>query len=81
VATAKRPPSPAQTVKELGWGIRKIRQEKNLSQAQLAELCDLHPTYVSIIERGVKSTTVFTLSKIARALGQKPSELLANSGL
>ncbi|MCI8607250.1 MAG: helix-turn-helix transcriptional regulator, partial [Hungatella sp.] len=31
---------------ELGLRIRAIRKSRNLSQEQLAELCNLHPTYI-----------------------------------
>lgn len=41
------------------------------------EAADLHPTYVPVVERGLKSPTIFTLTKLANALGQRPSELLA----
>jgi transcriptional regulator with XRE-family HTH domain len=81
MAPAKRHVPPDRTVKLLATGIRDRRLVKKLSQAELAELCDLHPTYVSVIERGLKSPTIFTLSKIAQALDLNTSELMANSGL
>ena len=39
---------------ELGLRIRAIRKSRNLSQEQLAELCNLHPTYIGQLERGEK---------------------------
>lgn len=44
------------------------------------EAADLHPTYISVVERGLKSPTLFTLTKLANALGRRPSELLAAAG-
>ncbi len=52
----------------VGFSIRKIREEKNLSQEQLANLADLHRAYVGQIERGEKNIGIRNLEKIAKAL-------------
>jgi transcriptional regulator with XRE-family HTH domain len=54
--------------KEVGLNIRKIREEKDLSQEKLAALADLHRTYIGQIERGEKNIGVVNLEKIAKAL-------------
>ncbi|MBW7988881.1 MAG: helix-turn-helix transcriptional regulator [Planctomycetes bacterium] len=41
--------------KEVGLNIRKIREDKGLSQEKLAALADLHRTYIGQIERGEKN--------------------------
>lgn len=39
----------------LGQRIRHYRKQQKLSQEKLAELSDLHPTYIGQIERGEKT--------------------------
>lgn len=53
---------------EFGKKIQQIRKEQNLSQEKLAELADLHRTYIGMIERGEKNITLVNIEKIARAL-------------
>jgi transcriptional regulator with XRE-family HTH domain len=42
----------------------------------LAFDCELHPTYISQLERGVKSPTIRTLFLLAESMGVQPSEIL-----
>lgn len=77
MATAKRKLDPDKLVAQLGVAVREAREAAGMSQMTLAEAADLHPTYVSVVERGLKSPTIFTLTKLASALGKRPSELLA----
>jgi len=49
---------------------------KDLSQEQLAFEADLHRTYVSGVERGIRNPTVLIVAKLANALGVEPSKLL-----
>ena len=62
--------------KEIGKIIAKKRKEKAFSQEKLAEFAQIHRTYVSQIERGLKSPTIVVLAQIAKSLGTKLSELL-----
>lgn len=62
--------------KVLGKVIAEARRSAGLSQEALAFRCKLHPTYISQLERGLKSPTVRALRAIAEALGTKPSALL-----
>ena len=62
--------------KALGRVIADARRSAGLSQEALAFRCQLHPTYISQLERGLKSPTVRALRAIAEALGTKPSALL-----
>lgn len=55
-------------LKSVGVNIRKYRLEKNLSQEQLAEMTDLSPNYISMIERADKTPSLTTLINIANAL-------------
>lgn len=47
-----------------------------MSQEALALECELHPTYISQIEGGLKSPTVRTLFRIVKALDLKASDIL-----
>ena len=64
--------------KELGLRIRYYRKEKHLTQEQLSEICNLHPTYIGQIERGEKNATVESIYKIATGLEIPVSKLLEN---
>ncbi|GAB1540175.1 hypothetical protein NUACC21_28440 [Scytonema sp. NUACC21] len=60
----------------LGLEIQRRRTEKGWSQEYLAEMTGLHRTYISQLERGLKSPSVRVLSHISHALGIKMSEFL-----
>ncbi|MCK9223928.1 MAG: helix-turn-helix transcriptional regulator [Candidatus Muirbacterium halophilum] len=53
---------------ELGQKIKKFRMEKNITQEKLAEIIDVHFTYIGRIERGEKTPSLKTLKKITQAL-------------
>jgi len=59
----------------VGFNIRKIREEKKLSQERLANLADLHRAYMGQVERGEKNIGVRNLEKIAKALKVSIKEL------
>lgn len=61
----------------LGQVIAEQRRKVGLSQEALAGLCGVHATYISQLERGLKSPTVRVLRRIAEALGTLGSKLLA----
>lgn len=60
----------------LGRVIAERRRNAGLSQEALAFRCKLHPTYISQLERGLKSPTVRALRAIAEAVGTTGSGLL-----
>jgi transcriptional regulator with XRE-family HTH domain len=64
-----------------GRGVRRLREKRNLSQEDFAEVADVHRTYVGMLERGEKSPTLGTVAAWARAFGLRPSELLREVGL
>lgn len=61
---------------KIGNKIREIRQSKGLSQEQLAEIAEVHRTYIGMIERAEKNITLVSLEKIAKALDIGIGELL-----
>ena len=76
-----KPPSklPSKEVALRGFGaaVRKLRDDKELTQEQLAEFSDMHVTYISQIERGIKNLSLFNVLRVAHALGVSPTELFA----
>lgn len=58
-----------------GQAVRKKRLEQGLSQEKLADLSDLHFTYVSSVERGERNISLSNMAKLAKALGCQIGEL------
>jgi transcriptional regulator with XRE-family HTH domain len=56
--------------------IADLRQSAQLSQEELADRAAIHRTYVSQLERGLKSPTLVTLLRLSKALGTTPSKLV-----
>ena len=54
----------------------RLRKAALLSQEELAERAALHRTYVSQVERGLKSPTIVTLLRLSKALDTSPSALM-----
>jgi transcriptional regulator with XRE-family HTH domain len=63
--------------KTLGETIRAKRMKAGLSQEQLAEKADLARNYIGNIERAEYKVTVVVLVRIAKALGVKVRDLVA----
>ena len=61
--------------KEVGFNIRRIREELGISQEKLAALADLHRAYIGQIERGEKNIGFKNIEKIAKALHVNVKEL------
>ena len=51
--------------KELGQRIRAERTARKMTQEELAERADLHPTYIGQVERGEKSLTIASLENLS----------------
>ncbi len=52
------------------------RHKASLSQEELAERAEIHRTYVSQIERGLKTPTLQVLIQLAKALNTTGSDIL-----
>jgi transcriptional regulator with XRE-family HTH domain len=61
---------------DFGPLVKKRRLAKKLSQEVLAEMADVHPTYVGLLERGQRIPGIDVAERIARALGLKLSQLI-----
>jgi len=48
--------------------MRRIRLSKTMTQEMVAEYAELHPNYISSVERGERNISIRNIAKIARAL-------------
>lgn len=53
-----------------------MRENKGLSQEQLAELAGIHRTYIGDVERGTRNIALVNMTRIAKALGVTLSRLI-----
>jgi len=60
----------------IGKKIKVIREKQKLSQEELGEKAGLHRTYIGYIEVGRYTPSVYTLFRIANALGVELKELV-----
>jgi transcriptional regulator with XRE-family HTH domain len=63
-------------LKTFGTAVRERRAAIGLSQEQLADRCGFDRTYISMLERGVRSPSLLNLAKLANGLGITLSELM-----
>lgn len=61
---------------KIGKSIRKIREEKAITQEQLALDAGLNRAYIGYIERGERNPTLKTIEKIAKILKVSTKKLL-----
>ncbi len=64
-----------------GLAIKKRRHELGISQEELAERAELHRTYISDIERGVRNPSLENIEKLAKALEVSVSALFISYGI
>jgi transcriptional regulator with XRE-family HTH domain len=67
--------------RQFAENLRGHRERLNLSQEELADICDLHRTEISLLERCKRSPRLETIVVLARALGlSSVGELLTGIG-
>lgn len=64
---------------KIGFILRTRREGLGFSQEKLAELSGFDRSYISILERGLKSPTLETFEKICKALNTLPEHILAEA--
>ena len=62
--------------RRLGLQIQRLRTAKGWSQEELAYRADIHRTYISGLERGLRNPTVTVVERLVKALGCTWSDLL-----
>jgi DNA-binding XRE family transcriptional regulator len=62
--------------KAFGQIVRTIREELNISQAELEKRTGLNRTFISDLERGIQGPGIRTIFRIARGLETSPCSLL-----
>lgn len=71
-------PLPDPCCVEFGRRLRRLRQDRGLSQEQLANLAQLDRTYVSSCEAGRRNATIKTIERFAEALNVDPAALVSD---
>ena len=61
--------------------VRQIRQERGMTQEQLAKAAQINRSFVIRIEKGHFSVTLETVGAIAKALETPPETLIGNGSL
>ena len=70
------PVIPEDVARAFGEVLRRVRRNRGLSQEALAHECELDPTYISMLERGVRQPSLTVLVRLAGALATPPSEIV-----
>ena len=60
--------------------MRRIRLGLEMTQERLAERAELHPNYISSVERGERNISIRNIERIAKALRVTMAELVSDSG-
>ena len=73
----QRRPASGKTPEQLfGQALREVRNERHLTQEELAHQSGYHPTYIGQLERGLKSPSLRTILSLATALNVPGAELV-----
>lgn len=68
---------PVAFTKAFAAALKQQRLAKGLTHEALAEKADLHPTYISMLERCVRTPKLDVGERLAKALGLRFSELVS----
>lgn len=63
-------------IRRFGHVVRRRRTAAGLSQEALADLAELHPTYVSLLERGQRNPSLTSIQKVAAGLNTSMTALI-----
>lgn len=69
-------PPPSDGFASLGLRLRRMREARSMSRAELAALAGISPQHLQRIESAKQSPTLRVLQGLAEALGVAPAELL-----
>jgi transcriptional regulator with XRE-family HTH domain len=71
--------SSAESELQFGAALRRLRLAAGMSQERLGLEAGIQRNFVSLIETGQNQPTITTIAKLARALGMRASELVAEA--
>jgi len=63
------------SAKRFGKNLKRVRQEKKMTQGDIVRATGIDRAYVSSLESGKQNPTLTTIDKIAKALGVSAQEL------
>ena len=66
--------------RQFGKRVAVLRHERKVAQEKFALDNDLHRTWVSKVERGIISPSLWNVYRLAKALDVTPSQLLTGIG-
>lgn len=66
-------------LRSLGQALRAQREALGLSQEELGFRSEVHRTYISEVERGIKNPSFTTIHKLAKALGVNKSAIVRDA--
>lgn len=61
---------------QFGHRLKSLRQDKGLTQKQLALKCGLHKNYIGMVERGERNPSLLNIEIIAKGLEISISDLM-----
>ncbi len=65
----------SKAVKKFAANMKRIREERHMSQGDIFRVTKIERAYISNLEAGKQNPTLETIEKIAQALGVEVSEL------
>ena len=71
---------PIEELRAIAAALKASRQAAGLSQDALSHRCGLATSEISRLERGVRNPRLSTIVRLARGLGVRPADLLADIG-
>lgn len=66
-------------IRRFGHALRRRRVAAGLSQEALARTAKVHPTYISLLERGLRDPGLTSIQKVAKALKTSASSLVGEA--
>lgn len=61
----------------VGHRLRALRQDRRLTQEELAELAEIHPTFLAKIEAGQRLPSLVVIKRLANALGVPTASIVS----
>ena len=65
---------------DIGEKLRKLRLQRNLTQEEMADRCELSKGFISQVERNLASPSIATLTDMLEALGSSLTEFFSERG-